>query len=478
MPRVHCLECDGLVVVDPSGVCPEGHQLGPAGARVAEAMGHGTAHPDEPEPWIYRIEPHELAVAVGAGVNGAEVNGDAPHVAGSNGNGPRVARPMSAPGFDPFDDTAEVGHAESLLRELHSLADVNDAPAPRPQHAGSQRAREEDAPVAAPSSPPPSPSSHTPRPARPHPDAIADAFAELSALDAPAAPMTARSRSGAAARQNGVASSANGRSGTSRHNGTEPEMDPDELASLFDTPPPTTEASAPPDLATAPTPSAAPPTPSRDTAALDRSDHPEEPDLPDQPDLPDLPDLPDMLDLPDLPDMLDVLDRSDPPDQPDHSSVAPATPAAGPPQPDPAPRDATAPTMPPPQSDHHQETPVPATPTADEPEGLGDLDMDLAELAKELSFGGDEPPFGEPAPDPAAAPGTAPSPPAATAQPAPSPPAPPQIDPGSLSDAPGAEPENDLRQPDPPRNAGPDLASFTAKGGSGARSGKRRRFGR
>ena len=120
---------------------------------------------------------------------------------------------------------------------------------------------------------------------------------------------------------------------------------------------------------------------------------------------------------------------------------------------------------------------MPATPTADEPEGLGDLDMDLAELARELSFGG-EPPFGEPAPDPAAAPGTAPSAPAATAQPAPTPPTPPENDPVRPSDALGAEPENDLRQPDPPRNAGPDLTSFTAKGGSGARSGKRRRFGR
>lgn len=118
---------------------------------------------------------------------------------------------------------------------------------------------------------------------------------------------------------------------------------------------------------------------------------------------------------------------------------------------------------------------MPAPPTADEPEGFGDLEMDLAELARELSFGGDEAHPGGAATDPTAAPGAAP---AWTAQPAPTPPTPPESDPVRPSDALDAEPENDLRQPDPPRNAGPDLTSFTAKGGSGARSGKRRRFGR
>ena len=401
MSRVHCLECDGLVVVDPSGVCPEGHQLGPPGARVAGAMGHATAHPDEPEPWVYRIEPHELAVPVGAGVTGAE----------SNGNGPRVARPMSAPGFDPFEDTAEVGDAESLLRELHSLAAFDDAPAPRPQQGGSRHDTEEDATGAAPPSPPPAPPSHTPRPQRPDPDAMADAFAELSALDAPAAPMTARARSAPASGHNGVASSANGRSGTSQQNGSEPEMDPDELASLFDTPPPTPTASGRPNLTAVPAPPATPP----------------EPD---------------------------------------------------PTEPETAPLDTTAPMVPPPLYDHHQEPPMSAIPTDDQPEDVGDLDMDLAELARELSFGGDELPFGGPATDAAPAPGSEPSPPSSTTQPTPAPPAPPEFEPASPSNALGTEPEHDLQQPDPTRNAGPDLTSFTAKGGSSSRSGKRRRFGR
>ena len=50
MSRVHCLDCGMSVVVDPNGVCPEGHTVGAAGARVASAIGSDIPFPDEPKP--------------------------------------------------------------------------------------------------------------------------------------------------------------------------------------------------------------------------------------------------------------------------------------------------------------------------------------------------------------------------------------------------------------------------------------------
>jgi hypothetical protein len=165
--------------VDPQGICPEGHHVGSRGARVEAAMGSATTHPDEPEPWVYVIE--EL-VEVGAGTNG--------HAAAP----PRQLRPRKRSGLPttPFED--EPADADALLRELHSLAAFEE-PAPPPPPA-----REQAPPIEA--SPPPPPAPTTARPARLDRDAMTDAFAELSALDAFA---REQDRAGAASNGRGVA---------------------------------------------------------------------------------------------------------------------------------------------------------------------------------------------------------------------------------------------------------------------------------
>jgi hypothetical protein len=102
--RVHCLDCAADVVVDPRGFCPSGHQLGTSGARVAEAIGSDVPHPDEPEPWVGRIEPEEVA----------EVAAPAP----------RAPVPQAAPGLPqaapPPIDT------QDLFAELGALGDLGD----------------------------------------------------------------------------------------------------------------------------------------------------------------------------------------------------------------------------------------------------------------------------------------------------------------------------------------------------------------
>ena len=232
MSRVHCLECGAQVVLDPRGVCPEGHHVGASGARVEQAMGNEMAHPDEPEPWVYNIDPSELTSV------GAHANGTATHGHRQNGTGPREARPVHVPSFG--DEASASSGAESLLRELHSLAALDqhhaggDAPSAPVNGVGAREQRTlEDA---QPGGPPPPPTGTSPNPARaprPDPDAIAEAFAELSALDAPAQAMTSRSSANGRAHRND-------RTATGSRPGTpEPQdqFDHDELASLFNTPP-------------------------------------------------------------------------------------------------------------------------------------------------------------------------------------------------------------------------------------------------
>lgn len=240
MSRVHCVACGTSVVVDPQGVCPEGHHVGSRGARVEAAMGSATSHPDEPEPWVYVIE--EL-VEVGAGTNG--------HAASP----PRQLRPLkrATPSSASFDD--EPADADALLRELHSLAAFDEqTPAP-----GTKAEAEVPAPVDATPPPPPTPPTATPTatpPARLDRDAMTDAFAELSALEA-----FAREQDGARPSRNGHGTPRNGTNGhsprpapgrpTGSGNGAAPAAsnpdradvnetareappsDPDELAALF-----------------------------------------------------------------------------------------------------------------------------------------------------------------------------------------------------------------------------------------------------
>jgi hypothetical protein len=70
--RVHCPDCEMAVVVDPNGVCPEGHLIGNAGRRIELAIGDHTPHPDEPEPWTADSKPSARSGSAG--------NASAPHL--------------------------------------------------------------------------------------------------------------------------------------------------------------------------------------------------------------------------------------------------------------------------------------------------------------------------------------------------------------------------------------------------------------
>jgi hypothetical protein len=132
VPMTHCLACGGPVVVDPRGICPVGHDVGTQGARVEQAMGSSTAHPDEPEPWIGMVvlEDPQSSTA-GADPEGIELAsaGSAPT--------PRPARPVAAP-RGGARRTEEPIDSEALLQELHALSEfaadlggaAGDTPAP------------------------------------------------------------------------------------------------------------------------------------------------------------------------------------------------------------------------------------------------------------------------------------------------------------------------------------------------------------
>lgn len=203
MPMTHCLACGGPVVVDPRGICPVGHDVGTQGARVEQAMGSSTAHPDEPEPWIGMVvldDPESSTT--GANPEGIELAsaGTAPT--------PRPARPVAAPGGGARR-TEEPIDSEALLQELHALSEFagdlggasGDASAPP---------RSGSAPTAAPDpsgTREPGPGARDPEPdpepdPDPDPDELDLTALDLDALDelwsvadaSPAAPVTSASR--------------------------------------------------------------------------------------------------------------------------------------------------------------------------------------------------------------------------------------------------------------------------------------------
>ena len=469
MSRVHCLECGGQVVLDPRGVCPEGHHVGASGARIEQAMGHEVAHPDEPEPWVYTIDPSELSAA-GARANGA--NGPGSWGLGQNGTGPREARPVHVPSFG--DEASESSGAESLLRELHSLAAFDQ------QHAGGntpstpvngaatreQRSLEDTEPVG----PPPPPTGSKPQVARaprPDPDAIAEAFAELSALDAPAQAMTSRSSANGRAHLNERTTPGRTQPGTADR---QDRFDHDELASLFNTPPPPASAPAPDDSAStgAHVPDDAGPQdalrdddPGRDALSHDDPGH-------DDP----------AASGPDASATADL--------QPPSPGSGPGTGAQDQHGPGAVPEPPVE--LPPAPPAHHRGAAttdrfeVDATELAfelnfDDGEPVSAAQPDITELLDGLSTGdglfgdvdaGDAAPTAGPAARPSPTPD--PTPPRdTTADPTA---APSEASTPSVADAGSDQTGGPTRAPTP------DLTSFTAKGGSAGRGGRRRRFGR
>ncbi len=286
MSQVHCLECGIQVVVDPRGQCPVGHTVGTPGNRIEMAMGHETAHPDEPEPWVHRIDPADVAGGAlqpsGTRTGRSVANGVAE--GNTNGTGPaREARPVRAPGLAAQDAEDEPADAESLLRELHSLAALDTALTHRNGNGdgdGDGDAHPRQGPPAIPATPPPPPAeaaAPTPRPPRGDPEEIADAFAELSALDVPASstnghraagaapiPPAAPGTAGAAAGATGAAAGATPPSPPREASPADGGAAADELASLFgdgalfgqdDPPEPTTTDAAAVDGTRSPAPS-------------------------------------------------------------------------------------------------------------------------------------------------------------------------------------------------------------------------------
>jgi len=149
--RVQCLECGIAVVVDPTGLCPEGHLVGSAGVRVAGAMGSDVPHPDEPEPWVATVVLDEVDI------------GPAKRE--------RSIRPVQIAGAEAAEaEHREAADHESMLRELHALGDIRDATPPS--------AVPETTTAPAPEAPP---VAHVPPPPQ---EQVVEGFAELSALEA------------------------------------------------------------------------------------------------------------------------------------------------------------------------------------------------------------------------------------------------------------------------------------------------------
>jgi hypothetical protein len=133
VPFAYCLTCGDQALIDPSGRCPEGHEVGSAGARVAAGIGSATPHPDEPVPWTRVVELHPDTI---------------------DGVAPRVARPPSVATVEDAPAEAGIADTEDLFRELHALGDLDDLAAAAPH----------TAPAA---SPPPPAATAGPAPAAP-----------------------------------------------------------------------------------------------------------------------------------------------------------------------------------------------------------------------------------------------------------------------------------------------------------------------
>lgn len=216
MSRTHCTACDLDVVVDPTGRCPDGHLVGAAGPRVAAAIGSAVPHPDEPEPWVARVEVDDLAIrAADAAETIGPVTGAASPVAGHRpasldgrqhpsdlGSGTPAPRPIPSPA-GPLPEVAApaegLDDAEDLLRELHALGGFGAAASPSrvaPTPAPAPAAMTMPAAIAASAAPATPPDSAPAARPAPPPDDVLDELTALEAavqaldLDRTAAPTT------------------------------------------------------------------------------------------------------------------------------------------------------------------------------------------------------------------------------------------------------------------------------------------------
>ncbi|MTV24397.1 hypothetical protein FTX61_03045 [Nitriliruptoraceae bacterium ZYF776] len=225
------------MLVDPTGRCPDGHTVGAAGARVAAAIGSAVPHPEEPQPWVGRVELEAPPAP------SAPTAAPAPVV-------PRAARPPSVlPADAPAPAPLPVA-TDDLLRELHALGDLAspDVVPAKPIAA---------APAAAPAAPPAAPAA----PAAVVPPVAAHVVPQAAApIEAPVAPLAPVAPSPVApptVAPPTVAPTAV----------APPTVAPTAVAPPAATPP----AAAPPTLAPAPTIAAtpAPPSSPEDTTDLD-----------------------------------------------------------------------------------------------------------------------------------------------------------------------------------------------------------------
>ncbi len=238
MSRAHCLDCGTDVPIDPLGHCPEGHLLPAQGRRVERAIGNDDQHPDEPEPWVGRVDPPDAT---------------APEDIVPS------AQPQTAPGLAPAQQEASTG---DLLRELGSLQTPDAPPTSAPGHAdrpAAPNATAEPSSPAASATPPPAASSPSTDNAVSEQSALEQALQSLEDSHAvPTAPETAEQPGPAPALDDDLSSLFEELEGIGggESNGSTPAA-PDSPPPAAPSPPsPTAAPSQPP---TAPPPSPAPP---------------------------------------------------------------------------------------------------------------------------------------------------------------------------------------------------------------------------
>lgn len=105
MSTAYCIACASDMVVDPTGRCANGHEVGRDGNRVAAALASNVPHPDEPEPWVGQVV-----------LDDSELPAPEPVT-------PRPVAPPSVPGITPSADAAARAQ-DDAMSELSALSDL------------------------------------------------------------------------------------------------------------------------------------------------------------------------------------------------------------------------------------------------------------------------------------------------------------------------------------------------------------------